>query len=177
MRTHRLLTGTLTAATALLAAAGFAQVGPPTSKCPRVVVGSVEHPADVAVNRFSAVKTTDLIFHIMFTTEVAKDHVVTLNVYTPHGHLYRRLDVPVAPGRGNAPAGTRRLAGYPYPVKVETPVQRTAAGRSYAVVDVSLPVAGTSIVTSSLYGQWQVEVVMDGARQPCPDRSSFYITQ
>lgn len=177
MRRNTLLIGTLTAATALLAAVGLAQVGPPTSNCPRVVVGSVEHPGDLAVNRFSAVKTTDLVFHVMFTGEVAKDHVVTLNVYTPHGHLYRRLDVPVSPERGNAPTGTRRLAGYPYPVKVEAPVQRTVDGKSYAVVDVPLPVAGTSIVTSSLYGRWEVEVVMDGARQPCPDRTQFYIVQ
>jgi hypothetical protein len=177
MYRNRLLTGTLTAAAALLVTVGMAQVGPPTSNCPRVAVTSVEHPADVAVNRFSAVKTTDLVFHVMFSNEVAKDHVVTLNVYTPHGHLYRRLDVPVAPNRGNTPAGTRRLAGYPYPVKVQTPAQRTVGGKSYAVIDVSLPVAGTSIVTSSLYGRWEVAVVMDGARQPCPERTQFYITQ
>lgn len=177
MRKNALLTTTLTVATALLAAAGFAQVGPPTTNCPHVVVSSAENPTEAAVNHFSAVKTTDLVFHVMFTGEVAKDHVVTLNVYTPHGHLYRRLDVPVAPARGNVPAGTRRLQGYPYPVKVRTPVQRTVGGKRYAVVDVTLPVAGTSIVTSSLYGRWQVEVVMDGARQPCPGRRSFYITQ
>ncbi len=180
----------ITAALALTMAGGtaLAQVGPPTgggtqpptALCARVVLGPAKSlSADSLRTRssFSAARTTDIIFHVLFEGMPGDEHVVTLKVYTPHGFLYRTLDVPIAPGKGNAPMGTRRLTGYPYPVKVQAPHDVTVDGNHYASVDVSFPVAGSSIVTNSLYGRWRVEVYMDGAKQPCPGATTFDIRQ
>jgi len=152
---------------------------PPDTNCPTVVVSGVENPLDMSRNRFSAVATSDLVFHVMFPQEVDREAVVTLKVYTPRGHLYRTLDVPVKPPKTQGPTGTetRRLPGYPYPVRVETPRNVSYNGRSYQTVDVSFPVAGSAIVTSSLYGRWSVEVHMNGASSPCPERTEFDIIQ
>jgi hypothetical protein len=41
---------------------------------------------------------------------------------------------------------------------------------------VTLPVAGTTIVTNSLYGDWKVEAFLDGERDtPCSKPLSFTI--
>ncbi len=187
MRTTRLaiLSGMLVLAAALPVAAqtgppgGGGSTMPPETSCPMITVSGVEKPTELSRSRFSAVETPDLVFHVMFPWEITEDLVVTLKVYTPHGHLYRTLDVPVAPPKGTEITGntTRRLPGYPYPVRVKTPRNVTYNDRRYQTVDVSLPVAGSVIVTSSLYGQWSVEVIMDGASTPCPERTRFVIFQ
>ncbi len=152
---------------------------PPESNCPTVTVSAVERSTEMSRNRFSATETADVVFHVMFPGELDREAVVTLKVYTPRGYLYRTLDVPVAPAKGEGPAGnaTRRLSGYPYPVKVETPRDVTYNGQRYQAVDVSFPVAGSAIVTSSLYGTWSVEVFLDGASSPCPERTEFVIVE
>ncbi len=175
----------------VLASAGtvVAQTGPPTgggtmppvSLCPElVVVGPAETSSEDALKgetAFSAAGTTDLIFHVLFEGTPGEEHVVTLKVFTPHGYLYRTIDVPIAPGKGDAPLGTRRLPGYPYPVKVQAPRSVSVGRTPYASVDVSFPVAGSAIVTNSLYGRWRVEVYMDGASKPCPGETVFFIRQ
>jgi hypothetical protein len=60
-------------------------------------------------------------------------------------------------------------------VKVQAPRSVTVNGTQYALVDVSFPVAGSSIVTSSLYGQWRAEVHMDGQEKACSNPLYFQI--
>jgi len=155
---------------------------PPVRLCPKLIIpGPAETSSETVIRgaaTFSAAKTTDIVFHLLFDPSLADDHVVTLKIFTPHGHLYRVLDVPIARKKGEAPLGTRRLPGYPYPVKVQAPRNVISTdGNPYASVDVSFPVAGSAIVTSSLYGRWRVEVYMDGAGQPCSDPLFFQIRQ
>ncbi len=150
-------------------------VGPPVSTCPEIVVSSSEAPLQLSRNRFSAKGTTDLVFHVLFHGKMDKDHVITLKVYTPHGHLYQTLDVPAAPGKGKTPMGRRRLAGYPYPVRIVAPHTLKYENGVYDSIDVRFPVAGSTIETSSLYGKWKVEVLMDGAKHPCPHAVTFLI--
>ncbi|NOZ79558.1 MAG: hypothetical protein GXP48_10350 [Acidobacteria bacterium] len=152
-------------------------VGPPASTCPQVIVTAVDTPAQLSRNRFSATRTTDLVFHVLFQGKLDKNHVVTLKVYTPRGHLYQTLNVPVAPQKGHTPMGSRRLAGYPYPVRIKAPQALKYNNVLYDSINVRLPVAGSSIVTSSLYGRWKVEIQMDGMRKPCPDPTYFFIVQ
>ncbi len=152
-------------------------LGPPVSTCPQVVVSAVETPNQLSRNRFSATKTTDLVFHVLFHGKLDKDHVVTLKIYTPHGFLYQQLDVPVAPQKGHTPMGSRRLTGYPYPVRIKAPHSVTYNHGTYDSVDIQFPVAGTTIVTNSLYGKWKVQIVLDGASKPCPQAVYFFIEQ
>jgi len=157
--------------------AGDGYVGPPVSICPTVAVSGVEKPDDMGRRSFSATRSADLIFHVLFDRSLEEEHVVTLKIFTPHGYLYRRLDVPLAPEKGEGPLGARRLPGYPYPVPVQAPHTVTIGEQSYESVDVSFPVAGSTIVTSSLYGRWKVEIFLDWAGEPCGEPAFFDIAQ
>jgi len=152
-------------------------VGPPVSLCATVAVSGSDNAVDMGRRSFSATRSADLIFHVQFDRSLDKEHVVTLKIFTPHGYLYRKLDVPLAPAKGKAPAGARRLPGYPYPVPVQTPHTVTVGNQRYQTVDVSFPVAGSAIVSSSLYGRWKVEVFLDGAARPCAKPTIFNLAQ
>ncbi|MFV2072115.1 MAG: hypothetical protein ACC742_05620 [Thermoanaerobaculales bacterium] len=152
-------------------------VGPPVSLCPTVVVSGVENPDDMNRGRFSATHSADLVFHVLFDRSLEKEHVVTLKIFTPHGYMYRRLDVPLAPEKGEATPGVRRLPGYPYPIQVQALHPAMVDGTTYESVDVSFPVAGSTIVTSSLYGRWKVEVSLDGFDRPCGQPVFFELVQ
>jgi hypothetical protein len=125
--------------------------------------------------RFSAARSADLIFHVLFNTKPVEDHVVTLKVFTPKGHLYRQFDIPLASNKEKRSATARRLPGYPNPVPVQTTSTMKAGKRKYESVDIPFPVAGSAIVSSSLYGRWNVEVFLDGAAEPCGKPKFFYL--
>jgi hypothetical protein len=72
-----------------------------------------------------------------------------LKVYTPQGHLYQELPVTELAG----PRGRGR-------------------GRGRA----RLPISGTLIVQSSLYGQWRIETQLDGSPRPCGAAVPFVVT-
>ena len=157
--------------------AGGEYVGPPDVKCPKLEVSGGEDTEGIGRRRFSATRSADLIFHVLFDRRLGKEHVVTLKIFTPHGYLYRRLDVPLAPDKGEGRQGARRLPGYPYPVPVQALHTVTVDNRRYESVEVSFPVAGSTIVTSSLYGRWKVEVFLDGADKRCGGPTFFYLGQ
>lgn len=170
----------LTVGAILTAVQARAQIGPEgdvtakasKSQCPRVAFSSVEKPQAMG-RSFSATRSADLIFHVQFDGSLNGDHVVTLKVFTPNGHLYRRYDVPVASGMTKR-SKTRQLPGYPYPVPVQSTNMLKAGGRTSESVDVSFPVAGSTIVTSSLYGRWKVEVSLDGGTNMCRNKPAFF---
>jgi hypothetical protein len=147
------------------------------SPCPRVAFSTVEKPQAMGKRSFSAARSTDLIFHVLFDRGLDTEHVVTLKVYTPNGHMYRRYDVPLASGKAKRLQAARHLPGYPYPVPVHSTSTVKAGKREYEAVDVSFPVAGSTIVTSSLYGRWKVEVYLDGAAEPCGRRTFFHLRE
>ena len=146
------------------------------SQCPRVAFSAIEKPQ--AMRRsFSVSRSSDLIIHVLFDTKLAEDHVVTLKVFTPNGHLYRRFDVPFTSNKEKRSAASKRLPGYPYPLKIQTTSTVKAGKRRYESVDVMFPVAGSAIVTSSLYGRWNIEVFLDGAAEPCRRPTFFYLRE
>jgi len=108
--------------------------------------------------------------------QASGNHTVEFRTYMPGGALYQSQAVPISirMGQGVGPS-TRALAGYPFPVAVQQPapeVTRTATGMlptGPALVNVTarMPVAGTPIINSSLYGDWRVEAYLDGATRAC----------
>jgi hypothetical protein len=105
---------------------------------------------------FSASSILDLKLEGALSPAVKGQHQVEFKVYTPKGHLYQTL-----PATISAPASSadRRMRESPKRAAVAT-----------------LPVAGTTIVTSSLYGEWRVEAFLDGEREtPCARPVSFVI--
>lgn len=145
--------------------------------CPMIEISSVEQPEIFNVSKYSATATTDLKIHVIFPDAFKEDHVISLKFQTPAGHLYRQIDVPVTHEVGRQGTQTVRLPGYPYPVTVAVPEISRIAGQVAPSIEVRLPVGGTSIATSSLFGMWQVNGMIDGVEKRCFRPVSFGIVQ
>jgi hypothetical protein len=103
---------------------------------------------------FSATQILDLELRAFVRPLRGGPHLLELKVYTPRGHLYQVLPVAFE-GSGGA-ASFVRVGG---------------AVRQRVVA--TLPVAGTAIVTTSLYGRWTAAVHLDGATESCATPVSF----
>ena len=104
-------------------------------------------------------------------------HQLDVRVQTPGGRLYQVLTVPFTTDDVGAGA-TRQVAGYPRPLKVQrvalAPIRRS--NTKMARVTVRLPVGGTAISSSGLYGGWGVEVLVDGVQFDCVTGRKFTLT-
>jgi hypothetical protein len=156
-------------------------------QCLAVAVSSPETPS--ARVSFSATRILDLQLGTVLRSRISGEHVLNLKVYTPKGHLYQQFDVPFR-GSGVGTAGgvasevseagprMRRVDGYPQLLPEQDLVAaRTPSGQRGYRVSARLPVAGTSIMTSSLYGKWKVVPYIDGDVKPCGAATAFSITQ
>ncbi len=105
---------------------------------------------------FSASSILDVALEVPLSPSLKGPHRLEFHLYTPNGHLYQALPATVtAP-----PASTDRR-------------QRQISKRTAIA---TLPVAGTTIVHSSLYGEWRVEAFLDGERTTaCTKPLSFVI--
>jgi hypothetical protein len=124
------------------------------------------HPGHAA---FQASKILDVQFEAAFVQRLAGEHLLEFKVYTPRDKLYQVLTVPFT-GNGDTKK-MRHVPGYPQPLREHG--LRPGAGSRYRVTAI-LPVAGTWIMTNSLYGRWRVEAHLDG--DPLPSaRETFTI--
>jgi hypothetical protein len=96
-------------------------------------------------DRFSAARILALDFATRLSDRRARKHTLRLRLYTPSGFLYQVLAVPVA------------------------------ASRVHRRVEARLPVAGTSIMASGLYGRWTVVPQLDDSSEPCGPRRHFVV--
>jgi hypothetical protein len=117
------------------------------SGCGAVSVSSPDQPR--AAGRFSARKTVDLTFRMRLARADEDAHLVSFRVFTPKGHLYQEVQA----------------------------VHRAGSGRRVSSLSAQLPVAGTAIATSSLYGRWRVVPYLDDSPQPCAAGSVFTVVQ
>lgn len=108
---------------------------------------SVSSPGQPRVReRFSARMTLDLMFRMAFSSRDEDAHLVTFRIFTPNGHLYQ--EVQVVPRKGSARASS---------------------------ISTRLPVAGTVIATSSLFGRWRVVPYFDVNPRPCASAAVFTV--
>jgi hypothetical protein len=129
-----------------------------TNACSAVQVTAPDAPpatkrrAKKKLPTFSASAILDL----KLEAAVKGEHQVEFKIYTPNGHLYQSLTAEVS--APEAKEGRRH---------------REAKNRTASA---TLPVAGTTIVNSSLYGEWMVEAFLDGKREvACAKPLSFAI--
>jgi hypothetical protein len=126
-----------------------------------LTVSSPEAPG-AAQPSFRATSILDVQFDAVFRQRLSGDHVLEFKVYTPKGKLYQVLTVPFS-GRSGATRNQRRVAGYP---RALTEREMREKGLARYHVSARLPVAGTWIMTNSLYGTWRVDAHVDGASTP-----------
>lgn len=158
--------------------------------CLAVVVGSPqqqgnggdddEREFESGVLAFPATKVTDIEFAIVFSQQVATQftnvHVVEFRVFTPSGNPYQSLTIPITidPRR----AGERhRVPGYPDLVPVQV-LKRISHGNGNGLfAKVTLPVAGTPIVSNSLYGTWKADALVEEQTSACGTPALFTISR
>lgn len=134
----------------------------------------VSSPQKPKVRRiFSARQILDLRFEATFPP-LRGDHLLEVRVFAPSGHLYQVLTVPFS----NAAAAPRqrRVEGHPRPLEVLRPATFVEDGQTLQTVGAVLPVAGTWVVSSSLYGRWYAEARLGGSPQ-APAIAIFTIEQ
>ena len=129
---------------------------------------------------FSATKVLDLGFSIFFTpgsvNRFAGTRRVEFRIITPRGHLYQSMTIPFSADAG-AKGQKVHVDGYRDPQDVVLLADATYLNNKHLRVGVTLPVAGTPIVTNSLYGDWRAEAVVDDEPLPCAQPALFTITQ
>jgi hypothetical protein len=128
----------------------------PGSACPRIELRTTGQGAVIPPDRgaghkdrepvFSAATAGDLEIRLSFAPRLSGRRAV-LRLHTPKGHLYQELSVALD---SNSP------------------------GRGLATA--RLPVSGTLIVNSSLYGRWSLATHLDGGPEACGSPSLFTIT-
>jgi hypothetical protein len=139
--------------------------------------GLRKQPRDL---RFSTRAVLDLEFQTRLARAYHGDHVLQFKVFTPSGFLYQELSVPFAwptPGRARAkgqpePASNAGQTGAKVQVVGET---ASSWGQRRAELSARLPVSGTSITMSTLYGRWSVQAFLDGKPRPCSPIRYFTI--
>ena len=164
----------LLALSTLLLGAGAALAQPADLTCMALDVVAAGQPS-AARKSFSATRTIDLTVVATFKELPSREHLLELVFTSPDGFLYQSMAFPIAPA--GRVAGHRRIPDYPNPVsELRVATETGADGLARNMVTVPFPVAGTTIVSSGLYGRWTVEARLDGARTPCTRGLTFTLT-
>jgi hypothetical protein len=142
---------------------------------------------------FSSREVLDLALRPRLRLNLEGEHVMQLRLLTPGGFLYQVITLPFVgaatdgaghpgwttnrAGDGDAdPPPPRAVPGYPRPLAVQRLVPASAGdARAEYELHARLPVAGTSITLSSLYGTWSVQTYLDGQAEPCGPETRFTI--
>lgn len=128
--------------------------------------------------KFVVSRILDLEFETQLEQPVYGDHVMRFKVFTPSGFLYQDLTVPFTwpkpgkKGRSEAVRPASTAAGLPAQ-QLGAPIGRSGKRRDTVVA--RLPVAGTSITMSTLYGKWTVQAYLDDRTRPCSPLRRFTI--
>jgi len=153
-------------------------------------------PRDLA---FSSRQVLDLQFRARLRQNLQGEHLLQLKVFTPNGFLYQVITVPFVPSTPTLdpegkkvslrrareaaaaapPPPPRSVQGFPRPLAVQRlmPVAGDGTTRIQYELDARLPVAGTSITMSSLYGRWSVQPYLDDQPGPCGPATRFTIRE
>jgi hypothetical protein len=125
-----------------------------------------------ALQQFPAVEVLDLQLSVALTG-LTGDHLLELQLLTPNGHLYQELTAPISVATKEGGRSTKMVPGYPDPLPVQylTRALEEEAAASSAIM--TLPVAGTSIISGSLYGAWEVVPLVDGQPAGCGQQYLF----
>ena len=162
MRTTKILLGCTLSLLVLASPGVSSDRKSPTNACTAIQVTAPDAPAQAKRKAkkkptFSASTILDLKLEVALSPAVKGQHQLEFKVYTPKGHLYQSLSATM-----NAPAASADR-------RKRESAKRTAAA--------TLPVAGTTIVTNSLYGEWRVEASLDGERETTCGKAFLFVIE
>jgi hypothetical protein len=159
-------------------------MGRDSGQCAGVRVTASDRALPPKNMTFSSRETLDLVLRPRMRRDLQGDHIMELKILTPRGFLYQSIALPfvgAAPAAGGqqavaAPAPPPRVVpGYPRPLEVQRLVPVQSGTRGEYELRARLPVAGTSITQSSIYGTWSVQTFLDGQAEPCGPATRFTI--
>lgn len=146
--------------------------------CVAVTVGSPQKNGGRFETSFSATQVIDIDFSIVFTPGAAQrlsgDHLVEFRISGPRGHLYQSMAIPFT--ADDAHGRKVSVPAYPTPVEAKSLAPTQYNGSQHLYVAATLPVAGTSIVSNGLYGEWTAQAYVDGDPLACSQAARFTIT-
>jgi hypothetical protein len=161
--------------TAVIALATAAQLR--AEGCIGMAASSAQIPGGFA-SEFAATKILDIDIWVLFTPGSAKrladDHTVDVRFKTPSGYHYQSIAIPFSADAGKK-GKERKLDGYPHPIPTQGLQEVTWKNGKQLGTSVRLPVAGTYVMTNSLYGTWTAEAFVDGEPLPCAQPLTFSI--
>jgi len=140
-----------------------------------ILAKSAEEHNGAWASAFHASRTTDLTLAVILPGNTQGEHEVELRIFTPRGHLYQSIRVPLAPP-GKSPEN-RTINGYPMAVPQVALKPEAYRGKTFLKAEIPFPVGGTQISTNSLYGRWRIEAYLDGNRKPSGDPTSLQIDE
>lgn len=150
-------------------------------QCAGVRVTAADRAVPPRDMTFSSRETLDLLLRPRMRRDLQGDHLMQIKVFTPGGFVYQVITLPFvgAAPDGREPQGApppRVVPGFPRPLEVQrlVPVRGSGARAEYEL-RARLPVAGTSITQSSIYGTWSVQAFLDGQTEPCGPATRFTI--
>ena len=129
----------------------------------------------------SSRETLDLVLRPRMRLDLQGDHLMEIKIFTPRGFLYQSIALPfvgaaqATRGQQAAAPAPRVVPGYPRPLEVQRLVPVQSGTRGEYELRARLPVAGTSITQSSIYGTWSVQTFLDGQAEPCGPVTRFAI--
>lgn len=145
--------------------------------CARVLVGTQSlRPLEARGVTYSVKDVEDLRLLVGLLGEVSGSHLLEMKLRTPAGHHYQTLTAPIATELGEG-GRERRVPGYPRPLPVQLLAPEAFPDGPALTAELGLPVAGTPIVNGSLYGTWNIELLLDGQPMACEIRNLFVLTE
>lgn len=146
--------------------------------CASMAAASNQKNGGKTDTNFSASRVIDIDLWILFapgTVPRSPDNLLEVRLFTPGGFLYQSVAIPFS--SDPVPNRAVKVDGYPHPIPVRALREITANGARSFGVPVRLPVAGTSIVTNSLYGRWTAQAFVNGDPVKCSEPLSFVIEE
>ena len=145
-------------------------------RCSKVLA---ESSSKDKVPAFSATAVLDVNLLVQFVPGHAKelaegDHWLEVRFFGPQDFLYESRIVPLTSDPQQT-SSTKHVHGYRRPLARKL-VKPSKSGKEIEV-SIPLPVAATTIVSSSMYGTWRAEAFLDGSDERCAPAASFAITQ
>jgi hypothetical protein len=150
-----------------------AQTAP--SVCADVLVLANQGRSELVQPPFITARIIELSFEIELSPPMSGSHVLEIDLFTPNGHRYQTLTTPITDivAKANSPT---IVQGYPDPLPAKLLLTSTKKrGVESQKATMRLPVAGTPILTNSLYGEWGVKVRLDKVEISCGELRSFII--
>lgn len=148
--------------------------------CGGVRLSSPELKGGRLGSTFSATEIVDLdvSLFLLVTSVEPGDYTARARLVTPNGALYEELVLPfsINPERLGPETRDRRVDDHPFGVRVQAAELVDVGKVKYWKVTLRVPIAGSTAVSSGLYGEWTAEGSVDELPSLCIQPEPFTLT-